>query len=36
MKVGVRQGSVLSPMLFIVVLEALLREFRAGVPWQDL
>ncbi|RUS71200.1 hypothetical protein EGW08_021036 [Elysia chlorotica] len=35
-KVGVHQGSVLSPLLFIVVLEALSREFRSGVPWEDL
>ena len=34
--VGVQQGSVLSPMLFIIVLEALSREFRACVPWEDL
>ena len=33
---GVHQGSVLSPLLFIIVLEALSREFRAGVPWEDL
>ena len=26
-KVGVHQGSVLSPLLFIIVLEALTREF---------
>ena len=32
----VHQGSVLSPLLFIIVLEALSREFRAGVPWEDL
>ena len=32
-KVGVHQGYVLSPLLFIIVLEALSREFRAGVPW---
>ena len=32
LKVGVHQGSVPSPLLFIV-LEALSREFRAGVPW---
>ena len=31
-KVGVHQGSVLSPLLFIIVLEALSREFRFGVP----
>ena len=29
-KVGVHQGSVLSPLLFIIVLEALSREFQAG------
>ena len=35
-KVGVHQGSVLSPLLFIIVLEALSCEFRAGVPWEGL
>ena len=35
-KVGVHQGSVLSPLLFIIVLEALSREFCSGVPWVDL
>ena len=29
-KVGVQQGSVLSPLLFIIVLEALSHEFRCG------
>ena len=29
-------GSVLSPLLFIIVLEAISLEFRAGVPWEDL
>ena len=33
--VGVHQGSVLSPLLFIV-LEALSREFRTGCPWELL
>ena len=34
--VGVHQGSVLSPLLFILVLQALSREFRTGVPWELL
>ena len=36
MKVRVHKGSVLSPLLFIIVLEALSRKFRAGVPWENL
>ena len=32
--VGVHQGSVLSPLLFNIVLEALSREFRTGCPWE--
>ena len=35
-KVGVHQGSVFSPLVFIIVLEALSREFCSGVPWEDL
>ena len=35
-KVGVHQGSVLSPLLFIMVLEALSLEFRTGCPWELL
>ena len=35
-KVGVHQDSVLSPLLFIIVLEALSREFCCRVPWEDL
>ena len=35
-KVGVYQGSVFSPLLFIIVLEALSREFHSGVFWEDL
>ena len=35
-KLGVHQESVLRPLLFIIVLEALSREFRSGVPWEDL
>ena len=34
--VGVHQGSVLSPWLFILVLEALSRQFRTCVPWELL
>ena len=34
--VGVHQGSVLSLLLFILVLEALSREFHTGVPWELL
>ena len=35
-KVGVHQGTVLSPLLFIIVLEALSREFREGLPMELL
>ena len=35
-KVGVHQGSVLSPLLFIMVLEALSQEFLTGCPWELL
>ena len=35
-KVSVHQGSVLSPLLFIIVLEALSPEFHSRVPWEDL
>ena len=35
-KVGVHQGSVLSPLLFIIVPETLSREFRTGLPWELL
>ena len=35
-KVGVHQGSVLSPLLFIIVLEALSREFREGLTLELL
>ena len=34
--VGVHRGSVLSPLLFIIVLEALSGEFRTGCPWELL
>ena len=35
-KVGVHQGSVLSPILLAIVLEALSRSFSAGLPWELL
>ena len=35
-QVGVHQGSVLSPLLFIIVLEALSREFHTSRPWEVL
>jgi len=31
-KVGVHQGSVLSPLLFIIVMEAMTQEFKMGLP----
>ena len=36
MKVGVHQGAVPCPLLFIIVLETLSREFHSEVPWEDL
>ena len=35
-KVGIHQESVLSPFLFTMVLEALSRQFRSGLPWEML
>ena len=35
-KVGVHQGSVLSPLLLIIVFEALSREFCTGIPCELL
>ena len=35
-KVGMHPGSVLSPLFFIIVLEALSHEFRCGFEWEDL
>ena len=34
--VGAHQGSVLSPLLFIIILEAFPLEFRTGFPWELL
>ena len=35
-RVGVHQGSVLSPLLLIIVLEALSKKFRKGLPYKLL
>ena len=35
-KVRAHQGSVLSLLLFIIVMEALSRKFRVGIPWELL
>ena len=35
-KVGVHQGSVLSPLLFIAVMEVVTREVKEGLPWELL
>ena len=34
--VGVHQGSVLSPLLFVVVMDELTRQTRTGIPWELL
>ena len=33
---GMHQGSVLSPLLFVIVMEAIPREFRVALPWELL
>ena len=35
-KVGMHQGSALSALLFVIVMEALSREFRVALPWELL
>jgi len=35
-RVGMHQGSALSPLLFVIVVEALSREFRVALPWELL
>jgi len=35
-KVGMHQGSALSPLLFVIVMEALPREFTVALPWELL
>ena len=36
MKVGVHQGSVLSPLLFVAVMEVVTRGVKEGLPWELL
>ena len=33
MKVGLHQGSVLSPLLFIIIMDVLAEEARTKPPW---
>ena len=35
-KVGMHQGSALSPLQFVIVMEALSRKFRVALPWELL
>jgi len=35
-KIDMHQGSALSPLLFVMVMEALSREFRVALPWELL
>src|SRR5437867_7841273 len=35
-KVGVHQGSVLSPILFNIVMQAIAANFKKGLPWKLL
>jgi len=35
-KVGMHQGSALSPLLSVIVMEAISREFRVALPWELL
>src|SRR5206468_11232914 len=35
-KVGVHQGSVLSPILFNIVMQAIADNFKKGLPWEML
>ena len=35
-KVGMHQGSALSPLLFVIFIEAISREFRVALPWELL
>ena len=33
---GMHRGSALSPLLFVIVMEAISREFRVALPWELL
>jgi hypothetical protein len=35
-KVGLHQGSVLSPLLFVIVMDMVSKELREGLPWELL
>jgi len=35
-KVSMDKGSALSSLLFVIVMEALFREFRVALPWESL
>ena len=35
-KVGIHQGSALSSLLFVIVTEAISREYRFALPWELL
>ena len=35
-KVGMHQGPALSPLLFVIVMEAISREFGVALPWELL
>jgi len=35
-KVGMHQGSALSPLLFVIVMESISGEFRVALPWELL
>ena len=36
MKVGVHQGSALSPLLLTIVVDMVTKEVRGGLPWELL
>ena len=33
---GMHKGSALSPLLFVIVMKAISREFRVALPWELL